>query len=321
VTGPAGISSLDPETHQVVFVANVADPGPLANHLIDFVQRGGSVVIGLGDNVTADRYNGVLAALLPAPLRRPRALAGPGEEGVATVPPDTDLDLFAPFARGGRTAFARIRWLRLFTLEPFEPTDEVRTLLSTEGGLPLMVERKVGTGRVLLMTGTFDTGWGNLPLQAAFMPWMQSIVRYLGGRAASAGERRDVRVGDVVEVPLPVALTDVGVEGPLGTVALETTPSGVRFRADKAGAYRVQTPGAPPLAVVAANVAPAESDVRVSAALAETAAEVDPERFMHRFALLPWLLWAALAVGLLQAVVAVRRRSEESEPEVLRHAS
>ena len=95
VTGVAGIATLDPETHQVVFLANVADPGPLANHLIDFVQRGGSVVIGLGDNVTAERYNGVLAALLPSALRRARSLAGPGEPGVPTLLPDTSLELFA----------------------------------------------------------------------------------------------------------------------------------------------------------------------------------------------------------------------------------
>ncbi len=325
VTGVAGIATLDPETHQVVFLANVADPGPLANHLIDFVQRGGSVVIGLGDNVTAERYNGVLAALLPSALRRARSLAGPGEPGVPPLLPDTSLELFAPFARGGRSAFGRIRWSRLFTLEPFEPTEDLVTLLSTEGGLPLLVERRVGSGRVLLMTGTFDTGWGNLPLQAAFMPWIQSMVRYLGGRSAASGELREARVGDVLDIALPVALPDVTVTGPRGAVPMETTPSGVRFHADKAGAYRIETPGAPALSVVVVNVDPAESDVRVGPALAETAAEVDPDRFMHRFPLMPWLLWTALGLGLLQALLARRRKAtpaeEEGEEEEVRRAS
>jgi hypothetical protein len=322
VTGPSGISSLDPDEHQVVFLANVADPAPLANHLINFVHNGGSVVIGLGDNVTADRYNGVLASLLPAALRRPRALSGPGELGVPTELPDTSLELFAPFSRGGRTAFGRIRWNQLFTLEPFEQSEEVRTLLSTESGIPVLVERKVGSGRVLLMTGTFDTGWTNLPLQAAFMPWIQSMVRYLGGRAATAGELREVRVGDVVEIALPVALADVTVTGPRGAVPIEITPSGIRFHPLQAGAYTVESPGAPALAVVAANVDPAESDVRLGPALAETAAQVDPERFMHRFPLLPWLLWAALGFGLIQAALAFRRPAEaEEEMSEPQHAS
>jgi len=322
VTGVAGVSALDPETHQVVFLANVADPSPIANHLIDFVQRGGSVVIGLGDNVTADRYNGVLAALLPAPLRKRRALAAPEEPGEAVQPPDTSLELFAPFARGGRAAFGRIKWSRLFTLQPYEHTEDLRTLLRTEGGLPVLVERKVGAGRVLLMTGTFDAGWGNLPLQAAFMPWVQSMVRYLGGRSAAAGELREARVGDLVSVDLPMSLVDVSVQGPRGEVAMETTPAGIRFYANQAGAYRVQTPGAPALAVVAVNVDPAESDVRLGPALAETAAEVDPDRFMVRFELMTWLMWLALGLGLVQAGFALRRRTAEEEVEAgVQHAS
>ena len=33
LTAAAGIEDLDPETHKVVFLANVADPGPLAARL------------------------------------------------------------------------------------------------------------------------------------------------------------------------------------------------------------------------------------------------------------------------------------------------
>ncbi len=94
---------------------------------------------------------------------------------------------------------------------------------------------------------------------------------------------------------------------------METTAGGVRFTALQAGAYRVETPGAPPLAVVAANVDPAESDVRLGPALAETAAEIDPERFMHRFPLLQWLLWAVLGLGILQAALGYRRRRDTQE--------
>jgi hypothetical protein len=235
--------------------------------------------------------------------------------------PDTSLELFAPFARGGRSAFGRIRWKQLFTLEPIEESDDIRVLLSTEGGLPLLVEKRFSNGRVLLLTGTLDTGWTNLPLQAAYMPWIQSMVRYLGGRYATAGELREARVGDLVEVLLPVALADVSVRGPRGHVAMETTPSGIRFVAEQAGAYRVETPGAPPLAVVTANVDPAESDVRLGPALAETAAEVDPDRFMHRFDLLPWLLWGALGLGLLQAALGFRRKDSGAEPAEVSHVS
>jgi hypothetical protein len=323
VTASTGLAELDPDEHRLVFLANVADPAPLANYLVDFVKRGGGVVIGLGDNVTAERYNGVLAQLLPSPLRRPRDLVGPSEAGVATLLPDTSLALFAPFARGGRSAFGRIRWRRLFTLEPFDPSEKVRTLLAIEGGIPLVVERSVGDGRVILFTGTFDAAWGNLPLQAAYMPWVQSMVRYLGGRSAGAGENREARVEDIVEITLPVAVPEVLVVGPRGTVPSETTANGIRFRPDRAGAYQVETPGAPPLARVAVNVDPGESDVRPGPSLAETAAEVDPDRFLHRVSLLPVFLWTVLGLALLLGVVArwPKRVAEVvDEPQQVRHA-
>lgn len=313
VVSAAGVTELDPQTHRVVFVANLADPGPLATRLVTFVRAGGSVVFSLGDNVTAERYNGPLGALLPAPLRRPRALANPGEAGVATALPDTALELFRPFARGGRLAFGRARWTSLFTLEPFADSEDVRTLLTLEGGLPLLVERRVGQGRVLLWTGTLDLAWGNLPLQAMYMPLVQRLVSYLGGESGGGGERLSGRVGQPVVVPLPDAALDVTVSGPGGPVAASVRGGAVSFVPESAGAYVVEAPGAPPLAWVAINVDPAESDVRPGPALAEVAAEIDPERFIRRVALAPWLVLAALVLALVQAGFAARGEASPGE--------
>lgn len=310
LTSPSGISALDPEEHRVVFLANVSEPAPLAARLIDFVRSGGGLVIGLGDNVTAERYNGALALLLPAPLRRVRSLANPGEEGVGTELPDVGLELFRPFARGGRTAFGKVRWRRLHTLEPYDESDQVRTLLRTRTGIPLLVERRLGQGRVLWLTGTFDRDWGDFPLQAAFMPWVQQVVRYLGADTGGGGLRETGRVGETQTVTLPEGVLDVSVTGPGGAVPAQVRGSTVSFEPIKAGAYLVETPGAPPLAWVAVNVDPQESDVRPGPSLIETAAEIDPERFLVRLDLGEGLLGGALLLALLQALVASRRRED-----------
>lgn len=307
VTSTAGIAELDPEQHRVVFLANVADPGPLAARLVEFVRKGGGLVIGMGDNATAERYNGPLAALLPAPLRRVRALAGPTEQGVSTALPEVTSELFAPFSRGGRLGFRNVAWRSLMTLEPYQDGEQVRTLLALEGGLPLLVERRVGAGRVLLLTGTFDLGWGNLPLQAVYMPLVQRLVGYLGGEAGGGGERLEARVGQSVSVPLPDAALDVTVSGPAGPVAAAVRSGAVSFVPERAGAYVVETPGAPPLAHVAVNTDPAESDVRPGPGLVEVASAIDPERFVRRTALAPWLLGLALALALAQAALSGQR--------------
>ena len=181
--------------------------------------------------------------------------------------------------------------------------------MTLEGGAPLLVERKVGRGRVLMLTGTLDLGWGNLPLQAVYMPLIQRLVGYLGGETGGGGERLSGVVGDPVLVPLPDTSIEIDIIGPSGPVAASVSGNGVSFTPERIGAYSVQTPGAPPLAWVAVNVDPAESDVRPGPSLIETAAEVDPERFLHRKGLSPWVLLAVLGFAALQALLATRRRS------------
>ena len=315
VTASAGITTLDPEEHRVVFLANLADPASIAGRVVQFVRDGGGLVISAGDNVTAERYNAAFSELLPAPLRRPRALAASGEPGVSTALPDVDTELFRPFSRGGLNAFRKAKWKHIFTLEPYTDSEEVRTLMSLEGGIPLLIERKVGRGRVLLLTGTLDLGWGNLPLQAVYMPLVQRLVSYLGGETGGGGERLVATVGEPVVVPLSETAIDLTVEGPSGPVAARVGSGGVSFTPTETGAYAVQTPGAPPLAWVAVNTDPQESDVRPGPSLIETAAEIVPERFLHRLGLAPWLLLAGLSLALLQALLSLFLRLRAPDPD------
>ena len=313
ITSPSGVQILDPDLHRVVFLSNVSDPAPWANRLVEFVSQGGNLVVSLGDNVSADRTNGVLASLLPSPLRRPRAIAGPGDDGIPTQVPDVELPMFSPFARGGLVGFQKIRWQQLFTVEPYEDSESVKTLLRLENGMPLMIERRVGQGRVILFTGTFDADWGNMPIQAVFMPMIQSMVRVLGVPTEEANRRLDGLVGQPLAVALPGTLGEVQVFGPSGLVPMDIEMGSVRFTPPTPGAYRITGAAGPALAEVAVNVDTAESDVRRHASLAQTAAEVDPDRFMKRVQLGPWALWLALILACLQAVYAVwKQRPEEA---------
>lgn len=310
MTAPSGVGSLDADTHRLVFMANVADPGPWANRLIEFVKQGGVLVLSLGDNVAADRTNAALAQLLPSPLRRSRALAAPGERGRPTMLPDTADPLFAPFRRGGLGGFANIRWHRVFTVEPYTDSDDVRTLLKVEGGIPLLVERRLGSGRVLLFTGTMDADWGNFPLQSVYMPLIQSMARTLGVSSSGVALTEDAVVGKLLAVDIPSSVSAVQVEGPSGIVESVVSDGAVRFTPTEAGGHRVLSPGLPPLATVAVNVDIGESDVRRYTSLAKTSATFDPERFMNTAPLYRYALWLALV--LVGAVVLLSRRGERT---------
>lgn len=306
VVSPSAIGDIDPEKHRVVFLANVADPGPHAPRLVHFVRSGGGLVLAMGDNVTADRYNGPLGSILPAPLRKVRDLVDlDASEGTSLRAPELDgPELFRPFARVADVAFPRVRSRRVMTTEPFAESDEVRVLLRYADGTPALVERRIGNGRVLLWTGTFDLGWGNLPLQAVFSPMMQRMVGYLGGDVGPAAATSAGVVGETVRLAVPPAVTEPEVVGPDGgLVGAEREIGALTFAPTAPGAYAARAASGPVAAWVAVNTPLPESDVRRGASLVATQAKIAPERMTQRTPL--WLpsmgaaLWLLLVAGVV----------------------
>jgi hypothetical protein len=307
VTTPAGLMGLDPEVYRVVFLANVADPRSFGPLLTEFVRKGGNVVIGLGHNVSADRYNAALSGVLPAELRKVRDLADPEEPGVALELPDIEHKLFAPFARGGRAGFGRVRSHRVMTLDEYKDNDEISTLLRYEGGLPALIERRIGDGRVLLWTSTLDVEWTNLPLQSVYMPLLQRMVGWLGGESGGGEGRFDATVGEMVSIPLPDLAIEPDVFGPDGEkVRSRIDGSSLLFLPEKAGAYRLEISDAPTLAWVAVNSPAEESDVRRYDSIAKAEQEIDPELFLRHVDLSPWLFLAGFVLLVLQALAGAR---------------
>lgn len=308
VATPVGLQTLDAEEHRVVFLANVADPRPFGPRLTEFVRSGGSLVIGGGNNVTAARYNAALGAVLPSPLRKARPVAALGEEGVPVAIPDLATPLLAPFARYGGGGFGRIRARTLLTLEPFEESgDDLATLLHYENGMPALVERRIGKGRVLVWTGTFDLDWGNLPLQAVFMPLVQRMVSYLGGDAGGQTARFDATVGERVSIPLPDLVLDPEVLGPGGrAVHSRIEGSSIVFTPDEPGAYELHLDSAPPLAWVAVNTDPIESDVRAYDSVLAVERELAPDLLVQQHDLGRGFLAFGLLLLAAQSLLAAR---------------
>jgi hypothetical protein len=308
VTTPLGLQQLDPEKHRVVFLANVADPRPFGPRLVDFVRKGGNLVMTGGDQVTAERYNAAFSGLLPAPLRMARSISDPGEQGVPVTLPDVEQPLFAPFRRAGRSSFTKIRSHTVLTFEPYtDVPDEISTLLHYENGLPAMVERKIGAGRLIVWTGTLDLGWTNLPLQSVFMPLVQRLVSWLGGEAGAGAARLDGIVGQPVIVELPDLAVQPDVIGPDGQVVrsrIEGTK--LSFVPDRPGPYHLELEGAMPIAWVAVNTDPDESDVRPYGSVAAVENELAPELLLRKIDLARPLLAAGLVLFVLQALVALR---------------
>jgi hypothetical protein len=212
------------------------------------------------------------------------------------------------FTAGGRAALSQISARRAITFEPFSESAELRTLAEWEGGVPALIERKIGGGSVLFWTSTFDLGWGNAPVQAAFMPFVQSLVSYLGGANAAGAERAEGQVGSEVIVTYAVDFSQsLLLTGPQGEALTFREGVGSRdnivFTPDTPGTYTIGEAGSPPEVWVAVNVSPEESDVTPGQRIEQVSAEIAPELFLKR-ASLGWpLLLLGVCMFLLQGLM------------------
>ncbi len=312
VISPAGIATLDPRVHRVVWMANVADPAPLAARLQSFVRGGGGLVIGMGENVTPERYDTALEGILPLPLRRMRVLS---DEGVPLEPPEPSR-LLAPFA-ATPLAFATVHSRRVMTVDavPAGPTAPT-VLLKWEGGIPALIDGKIGSGEVLLWTGTLDLGWGNFPVEAVFPAFVERVTAVLGGETLGPGEALGGTVGEPMEVPVAADAPELELTGPDGKLrAADRQNAALHFTPDTPGAWHV-TSGAGDARVVAdvaVNTPLSESDVRHSDSLAVRQAALAPDRMLVHLDVAAWLArLAAVVFGAASVWAALLARPSDS---------
>ena len=304
VVGETGIALLNRETHRVVFMANIGNPASLAPTLTAFVRDGGGLFVSLGDNVTVERYNSALSDILPTQLRALEQVSHAQEKGKGTRIPDVEHPIFSPYKRGGLSGFSQLRFKSIFSVEPFDTNDRSKVLLELDNGMPLLIEHKVGQGMVYLLTSTIDDEWGNLPLQATFLPLIQRSIAQLGGASGSGGQRIKGLVDEPIRLDFGGSVVDLVVDGPAGPVFTQKQGNSIVFTPAVPGAHIVHAKGGPPLAQAAVNINPDESVIERPQGLLETAAAIEPEAFTKRVPLFPYFLWLALALFALQAWLA-----------------
>lgn len=191
------LEQVNPEGYQVVVLANVSHMTvDLAKRLTAFVEGGGGLLLALGDRVMAHEYNMSysppqvlhVSPLLPALLgERQRA---PLDQNVGVEELDTSHPALAAF--GDKRLLDSLRSAKVSSYFELQnrTLDNERVLMRLSNGQPLLVERKLGKGRVLLLTTSADSAWSNLPLKTAYVPLVQSLVSYLAG-----GSRGSVDTG------------------------------------------------------------------------------------------------------------------------------
>jgi hypothetical protein len=273
---------------EVIIIANVERMNRL-NELERFVNDGGGLLVFVGPKCDVDWYNREFfkggKGIFPA------ALKGYGHVEENENPARVLLQRFlhpstAYFndPRSGRLQDAEFRhWIQ------FVPAaDQSRALLSLDRGIPLVVEKAHGRGRVIAVATTANPEWSNLPLQPFFVPLAQRLVTYLATQSTAPAWQL---VGAPIQLNLKKEQADMTytVTDSLGkveeykarkegeTAVLESKPIASH------GIYELKAKDSPntPSRYFAFNVNPAESDLK---ALTSDQVKKMAERFGAGFA-------------------------------------
>lgn len=167
-----------------------------------FVYGGGGLLIAPGNLSRVENYNELLyrdgAGLMPAELLA--ATPADGSQATSLLGWRPDHPVFR-FLRGRPDPLPSSTIGRYFPARPHQP--DARSLAEYASGWPLLVETprqpSERRGRVILMTTPLDVDWGNLPFSNFYLPFTQSLIRYLSGGGA---ENRNLRPGDIIQVRL-----------------------------------------------------------------------------------------------------------------------
>lgn len=236
-------------------------PAEGASAVRAYVEAGGGLVIFVGDRFSAAQWNGALgpagANLLPAPLGRPVE----ANAGALRV-----LDHGHPVVTGLSDYIEgpSVRVSRYYSVGELLP--DVSTILAVQGS-PLLMERKVGAGSVMLWATSAAMDWSNLPARSFFLPMLHQTVYYLGNLE---GDAAGLQVGMpiVLEMPPGEAAYELVVSGPgsegARTIRIDVPAGGgkISFAETNApGLYRTvwNAAGVPHERAFAVNVAPEES--------------------------------------------------------------
>lgn len=157
----------------VVALCNVPSlrPAEIAR-LRSFVQRGGGLVVFLGDTVEPDDYDNLIRAqLVPGTFTRGRVAV---PRRIMTW--DAEHPAMELFSKREAGDLSRIVFRDVFDVKP---DSKAVVLARLDNNRPAFVSSTLGRGNVLLVTNPCDREWSDWPAERAFLPLMREVFTHL----------------------------------------------------------------------------------------------------------------------------------------------
>lgn len=263
-------------SHDVLVLANVGELTPAIGRAIDaFVRGGGGLLIAMGDRVKPAVFNAALGQVSPRTLRDRRVA---GDAAAVKEGGDRRKARLSNFERGHpllkpfpdpASTLGRAQIETYMLLDPAADASGT-VLMAVDDGAPYLLARTLERGRVVLLTGSLDRDWGDLPIRPSFVPMMQQTLRFLT-RVAEI-DTAPVIIGRAAPIPVEdPRVQRVRVSTPKGALHPVERPADpgapwVFLKTDHPGYYGVDPdpplPGLVALPGFAVAVDPAGADLR-----------------------------------------------------------
>jgi hypothetical protein len=229
-------TDIDPSRFAFVVLSDaVALPSIFEHTLVQYVAKGGSVLIALGTN--APRRSDI--PLWGGEVQDTHNFARNGDPAAVgqvdfSYPP---LQQAQPGRDNGGWAEVKVFYAAVVNSE------QARVSVRLTDGTPLLLEKQLGEGRVVLFASGFENLTNDLPLHPVFVSFVDHAARYLSGSERLSGARMVDSFVQLRAATVPVGtVANVEVIDPDGRRALSLSEARTAqsFRLSRAGFYQVR---------------------------------------------------------------------------------
>ncbi|MFM9196111.1 MAG: vWA domain-containing protein [Planctomycetia bacterium] len=235
--GPALLDDVD----AVIVTAGGGIEAAVVETLRRFALRGGLVVLAPKPGQDPATFNAAWRSIAPATLAGPRWPEVDPERYESCAAEDTESPLWRELESPAHGNLANPRFYNHFMLAPGPPPEATATLLALSDGDPLLLERRIGRGGVMLWTAGLTHEWHSLVVHPGFPVMLLRLVGLAADRLRFAA---NVSPGEPLVMPTDVS--EVKVIRPDGASELVATVARgdrrfVRYSlTDQSGVYDIR---------------------------------------------------------------------------------
>jgi len=206
-------------------------PSLLEHALTEYVRSGGSLLIAAGTSAGARSQ----IPIFGAHIAETRDYNRVPDHYMAVGSSDSSYPAVAK-----ADGWAGVKFFYALNVDPGVGPDAARVIVRLGDQTPLLLEKRIGEGRVVLLTSGLDNLTNDFPQHPAFVPFIEQTARYLAGSERQGGARMVdayLELRNAKERGQGVEVTDPEGKRPL---TLGEAASAQSFQLTEAGYYQLR---------------------------------------------------------------------------------